>query len=271
MRALKPYLSIMRMQLKNGMQYRLSMCSKLMTNIFWGYVRAVIFSVYYIYGDTAASPLTRAQTVSMIWLAQITLNLLPGYGMDLTVWNQISRGDVGVELLRPMSLYGHWYARAFATKLAPFLLAVIPVSAVALLSPGGLGLGAPESIWHLLACVLTLATGVFLSCASLNLIYAMCMDTNLGPAFANVSTTFMQILSGSLLPLQLWPQAWQRALYYQPFASMSDLPLRFYVGAASLAELPRVLIIQLIWGALIILGGRAWIHNNSRKLVIQGG
>ena len=37
------------------------------------------------------------------------------------------------------------------------------------------------------------------------------------------------------------------------------------------AELPRVLLSQAVWGALIWRLGRMWIGRNLRRLILQGG
>ena len=97
------------------------------------------------------------------------------------------------------------------------------------------------------------------------------MDVNVGDAPARVLMIVSQILAGSLLPLQLWPDGMQAFLRLQPFAAMMDLPLRFFAGSASLSELPRVLLSQAVWGALIWRLGRMWIGRNLRRLILQGG
>ena len=42
-------------------------------------------------------------------------------------------------------------------------------------------------------------------------------------------------------------------------------------GSAALSELPRVLMTQAVWGALIVLLGRFWIGRNLKRLIVQGG
>lgn len=264
------YFALCRQQLLSKLAYRAGLWSKLSTNIFWAYVRCAILIAFYRYG-TGEAGLSLSQAVSMVWLQQIALNLLPGFGMDFTVWNKITTGDVGYDLLRPLDIYGHWYANAVAIKLAPFALALVPVTLAALLTPGAWGLRLSVSPLSFLAGLLTLSTGLLVSCAVICLSYAACMDTRVGPVGANIIMTVSQILAGSLLPLQLWPDFLQPFLALQPFSAMMDLPLRFFVGSASLAELPRVLLLQLVWGALIVLVGRCWIGRNLRKLVLQGG
>ena len=267
---MKAYFAIFRQRLLSGLQYRAGFWGTTVTHVVWAYVRVAVLAAFYRYGNGQAGiPLARA--VAMIWLQEMALNLLPGYGVDFTVWNRIARGDVGYDLVRPLDVYGHWYVSALSDKLARFLLSVGPVTAAALLTPGELGLRLTAPLPSMLAGLLTLATGLALSCAVICLSYAAQMDVNVGDAPARIMMIAAQILAGSLLPLQLWPDAMQGFLRWQPFAAMMDLPLRFMAGTASLDELPRVLLTQLIWGLAIWRLGRAWIGRNLRRLIVQGG
>lgn len=268
--SIRPYLSILRKNLSGSLQYRGGTWGRLFTNAFWGCARSAIVVAFYKYGNADPS-ISMQQAVTLIWLQQIAMNLLPGMGMDFSVWNKIARGDVGYELLRPMDVYTHWYANAVAIKLSQFLLAVVPMSIAGLLVPGDIGMGLPVSVWHLLACLLTLATGLMISCAAICMSYAMLMDVNVGREPASLFMTVTQILAGSYLPLQLWPDAVQKILRFQPFAGMMDIPLRFYVGSEPLSSLPGVVLMQAAWAAVIIFLGRSWIMKNLHKLTIQGG
>ena len=268
---LRPYFSILRKNLTGRLQYRAATWSQLLTNAFWGCARSAIIVAFYRYGS-GTSALTMQQAVTLVWLQQIAMNLLPGMGgMDQAVWTKIVRGDVGYELLRPMDVYAHWYVSAAAGKIAPFLLAVVPMTLAGQLVPGEIGMGAPASVWHLLACLVTLLTGLAVSCAVICIGYAMLMKVNAGTGPANIFMYTTQILAGSVLPLQLWPESVQTLMRYQPFSGMMDLPLRFFVGSEPLASLPGVLVMQLFWAAALILIGRLWIGRNLSRLTIQGG
>jgi len=269
--AVRPYLSILRKNLTGRTQYRAGTWMQLLTNAFWGCARSAIIVTFYQYGSGEAA-LTMQQAVTMVWLSQIAMNLLPGVGgVDQAVWGKIVRGDVGYELLRPMDVYAHWYMSAAAGKIAPFLLAVCPMTLTGLLVPGDIGMGAPASFLHLLACLLTQTTGLMLSCAVILISYAMLMKVNSGTGPATIFMYTTQILSGSVLPLQLWPESIQNLLKYQPFAGMMDLPLRFFVGSEPLNTLPAILLTQIFWAAALILIGRKWIGRNLSELTIQGG
>ena len=264
------YFALFRHQFRAELQFRAAFWSKMATNIFWGYIKTLILAVYYTHGVGGAQ-IGLAQAIGMAWLGQIAINLLPGFGMDFAVYNKVRSGDVGCELLRPLDIYGHWYASAMAVKLTPFLSAVIPVTVAALLMPGELRLMPPVSPVHLTACLISLMSGLILSCALICLSYAMCMDTRAGDGIARLFMAVVQVFAGMILPLQLWPDWAQGFLHWQPFAGTLDLPLRFYIGSAQISELGGVLISQLLWAVGMIALGRAWIARNLRKLVIQGG
>ena len=268
--SMKPYFAIFRQKLLSGLQYRAGFWGTTTTHVVWVYMRVVVVSIFYRYGSGQAG-VTLAQAATMIWLQEMALNLMPGFGVDSAVWNRISKGDVAYDLVRPLDVYNHWYMSALSDKLARFLLSIGPVTLFAVLTPGEIGLHLSSSPLSLLAGLATLATGLILSCAVICLCYAVQMDVNVGDAPARVLMILSQILAGSLLPLQLWPDALQGFLRLQPFAAMMDLPLRFFAGTASLDELPRVLLSQAAWGVLIWRLGRIWIGHNLRRLIAQGG
>lgn len=271
MTTVKPYFSILKKNLTGRMQYRAATWTQLLTNAFWGCARSVILMVFYKYGDGGAA-LSMQQAVTMVWLSQIAMNLLPGMGgVDQAVWNKIVRGDVGYELLRPMDAYWHWYSSAAAGKIAPFLLAVGPMTLTGLLVPGDIGMSGPASPLHLLACLITLTTGLMISCAVILISYALLMKPDAGTGPSSIFMYVTQILAGSVLPLQLWPESLQALMRFQPFSGMMDLPLRFFVGSEPLSALPRVLTTQLFWAAALIFIGRRWIGRNLTRLTIQGG
>lgn len=264
----KPYIALLRQQMIGNVQFRFAFWNKMATNSFFGYMRAVIVVIFYHHGMGSAGIALR-EAVGIIWLSQIAMNLL--FATDFSVWDKIRSGDVGYELLRPIDVYAHWYAKAMAVKLAPFLMAMIPISTIGFLVPGDLGLMPPASLLHLLACFIALGGGLLLSSSLVCLTYAMMMDVRVGDQVARLFMMIVQLFAGHVLPLQLWPEWMQKFLYWQPFAGAMDIPLRFYVGSIPLNSLGSVVLMQLSWSAVMILIGRVWINRNLTKLVVQGG
>lgn len=269
---MKAYFSILRQQMIGQMQYRAGFWAGMSTHIFWGVARAAILVAFYVYGQGEAG-ITMQQAVSMVWLQQLAGVLVPGWNTnaDAALYNQLRTGDVAYELLRPLDAYTHWYVRSIAGRIGTFLLELVPILGIGLLVPEPWGLGAPVSPLHALACLITLLSGLFTSCAMILLSYAMVLDVRVGDAPSRMAVTVAQILSGLYLPLQLWPEGMQTFLYYQPFAGMLDLPVRLYVGAQPLSRAGEIVLLQAFWTAVFVLTGRAWIGRSFKKLVIQGG
>lgn len=269
---MKAYFSILRQQMIGQMQYRAGFWAGMSTHIFWGVARAAILVAFYVYGQGEAG-ITMQQAVSMVWLQQLAGVLVPGWNTnaDAALYNQLRTGDVAYELLRPLDAYTHWYVRSIAGRIGTFLLELVPILGIGLLVPEPWGLGAPVSPLHALACLITLLSGLFTSCAMILLSYAMVLDVRVGDAPSRMAVTVAQILSGLYLPLQLWPEGMQTFLYYQPFAGMLDLPVRLYVGAQPLSRAGEIVLLQAFWTAVFVLAGRVWIGRSFKKLVIQGG
>lgn len=269
------YVSILRIQIADHLQYRTAALARLCTNIFWGFVRAVMIVAFFRYGLNAGSvesaSMTMGQAVTYIWLGQIVMMLMPRLNVDGTVREKIRTGDVGVELCRPIDLYYHWFARAAAAKLGPFLMQIAPVAGVAMLVPAPFHMALPATLEGFLVCVTSLGLSLLLSCATMGIVYCMLMKVSWGDGPAQIMVTLIEVLSGAYLPLQLWPTVLQRFLLLQPFAGIMDIPLRLYVGSLESASALPALMIQACWIVVLVILGRSLMSRSLTHIVVQGG
>lgn len=275
MKLLKAYRSILRIKFVSMLQFRAAAWAKMSTFVFYGFIHVVLILIFYKYGVNssagAQAGMTAAQAVSYTWLVQVIAPIFPVMTGDNEIGAKIVNGDVGVELLRPLDLYAHWFSRAAATRLAPFLMALVPITAVAMLLPAPYNLLPPASAAGLLAALLCVFTGLMLSCSITGLSYGLLLNMRWGGGPVGMLMIVTDVLSGSYLPLQLWPQWAQKFLYLQPFSGLADLPLRFYVGTMGPGMVLQSVCVQLVWIALFIAAGRVLMAVSLRKVVIQGG
>ena len=127
---MKPYWSIFSARFRLLLQYRSAAAAGVATQFFWGLIRVMIFQAFYE-NSTGDVPMSLEQVVAYVWLGQGFLLLLPFRG-DGEVHAMIRSGNVAYELLRPVGLYGLWYAREVASRIAP----VSVVNGVAFTHPG---------------------------------------------------------------------------------------------------------------------------------------
>ena len=86
-----------------------------------------------------------------------------------------------------------------------------------------------------------------------------------------IKNVFVNILSGTLLPLWFMPAILQKIIAFTPFESIYFTPVQIYLGELSGTEILLKMAVQLLW--IFILGGIATFFwkKGVKKLVVQGG
>lgn len=263
--------SFFRLRLHYLVQFRGAYGLGLAAHLFTGFVRVCILWAFYRSGQDGGG-MTAAQAVSYVWLTQSVWGLQHTFNASL--YGKISKGDVALDLLRPLDIYTFWLSDTLATRLAPLVTQAVPTlafAALVALTPGGLGLSAPASAAGAALCALTLLTGMLLGGAVGNLITAMVLDPAVGDVPTRIAQTALALLSGIYVPLNLFPDAFQTFLRWQPFAGMFDLPFRLYVGTLTPSDAPALLVSQLTWTIALTLLGRWWMNRDLARVTVQGG
>ena len=260
------YFAIFKIRSAAILQYRSAAAAGICTQFFWGFISIMIFKAFYKEANTS-EPLSLTQTLSFVWLAQSLVPLLPWHA-DRDVAAQIRTGQVAYELLRPISLYGNYLTRAIALRLIPlsmrlpiFLCIVgfffelqAPASWIS-----GLGFLSAALLAMLLSATLTTFIGITL------------FWTLSGAGINRLLPHTASLLSGTLVPLPLFPTSIQPFLNWQPFRGIVDIPCRIYTGVIPTSEIPFYLSFQLAWSALFIVFGIYLLKCAQKRLVIQGG
>jgi ABC-2 type transport system permease protein len=270
---LKACLSIFRIQLAQSLQYRLAGLSSASISIFWALIEIVVFTVFYEHAQGSAARmngLSLSQVISYVWIAQFLVPLQP-MSVDGDILSQITSGNVGIALCRPLSLYWQWFAHTAAGRLGGFWMRGILTVLAGFLIPGSMRLSPPSSFAGLWMFIFS-AAGAFLLCTAYGmLITAVRLNITWGEGPTYMLLLISGVLSGGYLPLQLWPDALQKLLLYQPFAGYLDIPVRLYVGSMSWTQGIGAFFIQLSWTLAFILAGKALMGHKLKTLIVQGG
>lgn len=273
MHHVKAGLSIFRIQLAQSLQYRLAGLSSASIGIFWALIEIVVFTVFYEHAQNSAATmngLTLAQVISYVWVAQALVPLQP-MSIDSELLAQITSGNVGIALCRPMKLYDHWFAHTAAGRLGFFWIRALFIALTGILLPASIHLAPPASLAGFILFLLS-AAGAFLLCTAYGLLAtAVRLNITWGEGPTYMMLLVSGVLSGGYLPLQLWPDALQKVLLYQPFAGYLDIPVRLYVGSMDARQGIMAILVQLGWFVVFVAIGRALMERKLKTLVIQGG
>ena len=263
---MKPYLAVVRARFLGLLQYRTAALAGLATQVFWGFVRVMIFAAFYR-STSAPQPMTLEEVIGYVWLGQATLMLIL-WRPDPEIEQAIRSGNVAYELARPVDLHAFWFARNLANRAAPTLLRAVPMFALALLF---FDLPLPASAASFLAWGLASLGALLLSSAIATVLMVSLMWTLSGRGITILVTTGAWIFSGITLPLPLFPAWAQQVLSVLPFAGLMDVPFRLYLGHLPPSALAASLAHQAVWILVFLALGRWLVHRGTRRLVVQGG
>jgi ABC-2 type transport system permease protein len=274
MAAARPYLAAFRARFQLMLQYRAAALAGFATQLWWGAIRLLVFAAFYGV-NAAAAPISFTDAVTYVWLGQALLALQP-WTADPEIGQAVRTGGVGYDRLRPLDAYGYWYARSVGWMLARALpRAVLMVLAAGIVLPlVGLADWAwrpPSSVTAALLFVPAFALMTMLGAAVLmlaNIIVAASLNER---GVNAILTPLVIVFSGSLLPLDFYPDALRPFLHVQPLAGLVDIPFRIYFADLKGAAALQGLALQAGWTLVLIGLGRLAMERMMRRLEMQGG
>ena len=267
---MRAYLTYFRMQVVNGLQYRVAALAGIFTQFFWGFMEIQLYRA--LYADHASAfPMALNALVSYIWLRQAFLALFNTWTFENNLFEMIRSGGIAYELCRPASLYGMWFARNAAVRVSRAALRCLPILVVASLLPAPWGMNPPGSLAAGLAFVLSLMLCLGVTVALTLIVYFSCFYTLSADGIRAILTPVSDFFAGGIIPLPFMPGWLGAILRFSPFGAMLNAPLRVYSGDIAGAALVETLILQVFW--LFALGFVGWLlqHRGMRRLCVQGG
>jgi ABC-2 type transport system permease protein len=262
----RPYLAIFGARFRALLQYRAAALAGLATQVFWGFVRVMIFTAFYA-ASTGPQPMTLPEVITYVWLTQALLLVLP-WRPDADVEQLVRSGNVAYELLRPVDLYGLWFARSLAQRTAPALLRCLPM---VVLAYAALGMAGPAGPAAALAFGVSIVATVALSAALTTLLSISVLVTIEGKGVHVLVVSVVNLMSGAIVPLPLLPEWIQPLVSALPFRGLMDTPFRLYMGHMAPAAALGAVVHQVAWTIVLVLVGRVLLARALRRVVVQGG
>jgi ABC-2 type transport system permease protein len=262
-----PYLSVALMGAQGALAYPRAVVLNLLSTSVW------LAISYYVWSAVFSSS---AQVGSFDWARMRTYvllvhsaNMVLGSAVSLhRVMRSVWTGDIATELLRPYD----------------YMKAQLALSVGSALVAGGSGLGVALVLGSTLMDALppvSLVAGM-LSGVSLCLAFLLSFLVGFGVALLSFRTmnwlglTWLEsalvgILSGALVPLELYPDWLRTVALILPFHGIIHTPLSIYLGDLQGLALLKALGLQAAWVVgLWVLVRRLWVPS-LRALVVQRG
>ena len=262
---LAPYLAFAKKSFLNRSAYRFNHFMGILNTllrifIFWCIYRA-------LYGSR--------QEVDGITMAMVTTNFVLSIGLDALfsindyyLPDRIGNGSIATELLLPISFQGRMLFENLGNTLFQLLFHFVPallISAltVGFLPPAGLGNLMLFAVSALLGYGVLWSISYLLQTFSFWLINMWSLIT--------IKNVFVNVLSGSMIPLWFMPEWMTPVVNVLPFSSIYFTPVQIYLGQLSPREILVKCLIQLVWIVVLYVCGTLLWEKGKKKLVVQGG
>lgn len=268
---LRTYLPFASNELKRNLAYKGAFYLFMICSLFASFINYYLWMA--IYGSNPGSTLgglTKDEMVVYVFMSYIT-SLLAMISIARTVGQDVVKGNVAMNLIKPMDYRMSLIARSFGTMAYHFLMPGIFV---------WIGL----EIYKVLVLKLPIVPISNLILFLISVVFSFLIYVLFDFCFGMIAffTTYifgmqmakdalLSFLTGQLIPLSFFPGVIQRIFDFLPFSSMVYTPVMIYLGKYTGMELVFVMGRQLLWVVLLYLLGSVIWKQVTRRLVVLGG
>lgn len=257
---------ITKLSARRQITYRAATLAGLSTNFFFGLMRAALMTA--LYGARPVMEgMSLADAVTYTGLSQASIAYLSLFSW-WDVMRSVYSGQVGSDLLKPMSFFTFWLAQDLGRALVSLVARGLTIMAFYALA---FGITYPRSLGQWLALLLSIALAWLVSFAWRFLLNLSAFWTPNATGILRLGFSISWFLSGFLMPLRFFPDWFQQFCYLTPFPHMVNTTIEIYLGLIEGPRLAQALLAQAFWALALILVGQAILSLGMRRLVIQGG
>lgn len=213
--------------------------------------------------------------VDGITITMVATNFILSLGLDSVFFvndyylpDRIQNGSIATELLLPVSFHGRMLADNLGHALFQLLFHFVPAVTVSVIF---IGIAAPASPLMLLLFLLGAFFGYgvlwTISFAAQMLSFWLINVWSI----MTIKNVFINVLSGSMIPLWFMPDWMRGVIRFTPFSSIYFTPVQIYLGQLSSSEILHCFLIQFFWIVCLFSIGMFLWKRGQKKLVVQGG
>jgi len=263
---MRSYLPIARGTFMVGLVYRFGFLFTILGNIVYLSVAYYLWRSIYRYSDVIRG-LTFNETFLYVGLGSAVFILLKTYA-DWYIHYEIREGLIANYLIKPIDFQLYNLSANFGSLLMNLLAITLPTA----IMPG-------------LVFKVTISPGAGLFLFPISLLLAFLISFSIdyfiglmgfySESVWGLSTTkeiIVTVFSGALIPLQFFPEAIQKVLYWLPFQAIYHTPLMMLTRPQQGLDifLP-MMAVQLAWAVILFVAARLFYNQAIKVLRIAGG
>jgi len=275
----KRYKPFFRTGVIDFLAYKFSVFSWLLVTIFE--VAIVIFLWIAVYKNSSegVNSIINGFTFKEMITYLVTISIFQFVVMDgETLWvinDEIKKGTISSAFIKPISYRLRFIATTLGSLCIRVLLFGIPLFVIAyiifylidFIEIVSVGL----FIVHLLLFIISIFIASLLNDVINYIFGVLCFYTSSGWGINFIKDVIIGFLSGTLLPLTFFPDAFKVIINYLPFAGMAYNPVMIVLMKFDLVESIKVILLSIFWLIILELFAKLLFNRASKKITVQGG
>jgi ABC-2 type transport system permease protein len=261
------YVELAKKSFQRQVAYRTATLAGLITNMFFGVLRASILIAVYGAQTSTVRDYSVQNAITYTGMTQAFIGAVALWGW-FDMIKSIKSGEVASDLSRPYDYYNFWLAQDLGRSLFQ-LLTRGALGMLIFIVFFGASLPASLTQWALVAISTLLA--LLLSFSWRFLASSMAFWTTDAVGWMRIASLGILLPTGFMIPLAFMPAWLQTLCYLTPFPGMINTPVDIYLGRATGGAALALIGLQAGWLIALMLLGRLAAHAGRRKLTIQGG
>jgi ABC-2 type transport system permease protein len=246
---------------QRNLAYRLEYFVSLFNALLYIFIFTSVWSALFV-DDQVKFGMTRTMMVEYAVFVTIIKSTLVK-SRDL-IGERVRTGEIAIDLIKPVYLPLMSLADSLGTVFFQIFSRSLPLIIVAFFM---FDISMPKGFDGMFLLYYTLSFFIFNALQFLFGVAAFYITENFPLWLLNSAS--VSLLSGSIIPLDLLPDAVQRFAMYTPYPYIFYLPAMKLIKGQSVVENP--VLSQLVVLVLCYLAGLLLYHSGKRNLQIQGG
>ncbi len=262
---MKKYLAYIRCGFLEGCAYR----STFITGMLANFIQAVV--LYYVWKSIFAyQEIVNGYTWEIMRqyvFVAFLCNSVFSMGFEMNIAERIVKGDIILDLLKPLSYRGMLFFRMLGTAGMEFAVTFLLIGSIYLAVNGTRYLSGIRAILFLIS--LFLGMGVKFCIQYLFSLLCFYTDNSYGVTKAREILT--NFFSGALIPLSMFPGVLRELVRYLPFQGIVYTPCCVFIGTFSIEECVSQILLQIVWILLLSLAGTLFGKKAFGVISMYGG
>lgn len=262
---MRVYVEFALKKFQNQMAYRLEFFMGILNTIITIVVYCCIYRALYGGADTAFGITFQMVATNFV----ISLGLSIAFSFDeMFLQNKVYDGSITSEFLKPVNFRFRMLAENIGSVVFKLIFNFIPALIFGIIF---IDLSAPENVLSFLLMLVSVMLGYLVLWMISFIVQTWCFWLFSVWGIITIKNVFVNVLSGSILPIWFMPPVLRKIISFTPFESIYFTPVRIYLGELTGNEIIYGMAVQLFWIVVLYAIGSLFWKKGVKKLVVQGG